>query len=79
MYINQKDVHIQKVYIHNVYVTYEHIIIYQYIFIYGIVVTFRMVVFRPFVGETLCGKIVSCNENHIRGNVLCIIICIIAV
>ncbi|KAJ0410576.1 hypothetical protein ATCC90586_007409 [Pythium insidiosum] len=30
-------------------------------------VEFRMVVFRPFVGEVLKGRIVSCNEEHIRG------------
>jgi hypothetical protein len=24
-------------------------------------------VFRPFVGEVLKGRIVSCNEEHIRG------------
>jgi hypothetical protein len=28
-----------------------------------------MVVFRPFVGEVLKGRIVSCNEEHIRGTV----------
>ncbi|RMX69405.1 hypothetical protein KXD40_002437 [Peronospora effusa] len=27
---------------------------------------FRMVVFRPFVGEVLKGRIVSCTEEHIR-------------
>lgn len=26
-----------------------------------------MVVFRPFVGEVLKGRIVSCTEEHIRG------------
>jgi DNA-directed RNA polymerase III subunit RPC8 len=30
-------------------------------------VEFRMVVFRPFVGEVLKGRIVSCTEEHIRG------------
>ncbi|CAH0489550.1 unnamed protein product [Peronospora farinosa] len=29
-------------------------------------VEFRMVVFRPFVGEVLKGRIVSCTEEHIR-------------
>ncbi|CCI46337.1 unnamed protein product [Albugo candida] len=29
-------------------------------------VEFRMIVFRPFIGEVLKGKILSCNENHIR-------------
>jgi DNA-directed RNA polymerase subunit E'/Rpb7 len=32
-----------------------------------VIVEFRMVVFRPFVGEVLKGRIVSCNEEHIRG------------
>ncbi|KAG9416794.1 DNA-directed RNA polymerase III subunit RPC8 [Aphanomyces cochlioides] len=29
-------------------------------------VIFRMVVFRPFIGEILKGKIISCTEEHIR-------------
>uniref|UniRef100_H3H2T6 Uncharacterized protein n=2 Tax=Phytophthora ramorum TaxID=164328 RepID=H3H2T6_PHYRM len=29
-------------------------------------VEFRMVVFRPFVGEVLKGRVVSCTEEHIR-------------
>lgn len=29
-------------------------------------VEFRMVVFRPFVGEVLKGKIVSCDEDNVR-------------
>ncbi|GMF16067.1 unnamed protein product [Phytophthora lilii] len=29
-------------------------------------VEFRLVVFRPFVGEVLKGRIVSCTEEHIR-------------
>ncbi|TYZ64823.1 hypothetical protein PybrP1_004957 [[Pythium] brassicae (nom. inval.)] len=29
-------------------------------------VEFRMVVFRPFVGEVLKGRIVSCTDEHIR-------------
>ncbi|OQR92027.1 hypothetical protein THRCLA_08816 [Thraustotheca clavata] len=29
-------------------------------------VIFRMVVFRPFIGEVLKGKIISCTEEHIR-------------
>ncbi|OQR83913.1 DNA-directed RNA polymerase III subunit RPC8 [Achlya hypogyna] len=33
-------------------------------------VVFRMVVFRPFIGEVLKGKIISCTEEHIRGNLL---------
>ncbi|KDO30114.1 hypothetical protein SPRG_05306 [Saprolegnia parasitica CBS 223.65] len=29
-------------------------------------VVFRMVVFQPFIGEVLKGKIISCTEEHIR-------------
>ncbi len=29
-------------------------------------VSFRLVVFRPFIGEVLCGKLVHCNRDGVR-------------
>lgn len=33
-------------------------------------VTFRMVVFRPFAGEVLTGKIKSCSPSGVVGKVV---------
>ena len=29
-------------------------------------VTFRMIAFRPFIGEVIVGKLISCTSEHIR-------------